>query len=507
MNTLKTIIRLYTSGYSKAAISRQLGISRNTVQRYTDRFDRLKTTAEDLFDKSDKELHDLFQGMDEKQDSPRRQVLNTFFKYMEKELKKPGVTRQLMWEEYIRLHPQGYRRSQFSHLFRRYRGRTQPSFRVEHKAGDKMYVDYSGKKHPYVDRDTGQLLNAEVFVAILGASQYIYVQACASQKMADFIDCVQGALEFYQGVPQAIVPDNLKSAVTKSHRYEPTLNEVFADFAEHYQTVILPTRAYKPKDKALVEGAVKIVYRHIYAPLRNEHPLGLDGLNDKFKSLLETLNNKPLTGRVESRSELFRTLELPYLKSLPEQAFEIKETAWVTVMKTGHVLLHKDKHYYSVPYKHIGKKVKLVWSTTWVKVFYRFECLAEHKRVKSPYNYTTDENHLASHHKFITQWSPDYFIQWAEGIHPHVRAVIIGILERKKYPEQAYRSCMGVLSLDKKVGRERLIHACATALDYKTPSYKTVQRILELGIENQQEDKEAPKLPNHQNIRGNNYYQ
>jgi len=505
MNKLKTLIRLYVESASKSRIARSTGLSRNTVKNYFQKIELLSLASEDLLNLKELDLYKLLQEQVPQVSSDRLGDLYRFFRYMEKELKKPGVTRKLLWQEYLEQFPKGYQLSQFNEHFVRWRGTEKPSFKIDHKAGDKLYIDYTGKKLSYVDADTGEVLAAEVFVSILGASQLIYVHASASQKKEDLIDSVQSALSYYGGVPQAIVPDNLKSAVKKSHRYEPTINELFQDFADHYQTVVFPARAYKPKDKALVEGAVKIIYREIYAHLRN-HPLtSLEELNRAIRPLLEQLNNRKLTTGQLSRRQLFDQVEKKYLKPLPAQSYQIKETTWVTVMKTGHILLHKDKHYYSVPYKFIGKKVKLVWSKDLVKIYSKFQCIATHKRIRSAYNYTTEKQHLASTHKFITDWSPDYFRSWARGIHPHVEQLILEILEKKKYPEQAYRSCVGVLSLAKKVGPVRLAAACSKALEFDSCNYKSVADILQRGLDFTKET-ESQDLPQHQNIRGNKYY-
>jgi len=505
MSKLKTLIRLYVESASKSKIARSTGLSRNTVKSYLQKVETLSLAKEDLLSLGEEELYKLLQQQVVQPSNSRQTDLYRFFRYMEKELRKPGVTRKLLWNEYIQQFPDGYQLSQFNHLFLRWRGTEKPAFKIEHKAGDKVYIDYAGKKLPYVDLETGELCQADVFVSILGASQLIYVDASTGQKKEDLVSSVQEAFTYYEGVPQAIVPDNLKSAVKKSHRYEPTINELFQDFADHYQTVVLPARAYHPKDKALVEGAVKIIYREIYAHLRNRPPSSLEELNLAIKPLLEQLNNRKLTTGSLSRRQLFEQVEKKYLKPLPAQPYQIKETTWVTVMKTGHVLLHKDKHYYSVPFRYIGKKVKLVWSKDQVKIYVKFQCVATHKRSKAAYNYTTKKEHLASTHKFMTDWSPDYFRKWAREIHPHVEHLIIAILEKKKYPEQAYRSCIGVLSLAKKVGKPRLAAACSKALEYDACNYKTVADILQRGLDFTQEA-DSTDLPSHQNIRGNKYY-
>ncbi len=507
MNKLRTTIRLYTEGKSKRFISNQLSLSRNTVIKYIDRFVSLKLTYEEVYNMPDKELFNLFQIPVSRDLSPKLKSLHDFFPLVERQLKRPGMTLLLLWEQYISNHPDGYGKTQFYSYYRRWKGTMSPSMRIEHKAGDKMYVDYTGKKLQLVDHKTGECLEQEVFVAILGSSQLIYCEASASQKKEDFIMSCEQALIYYGGVPRAIVPDNLKSAVTKSHRYEPTLNETFADFAEFYQTTIIPARPYKPKDKALVEGAVKIIYTSIYTKLQDQYFFQIEELNKAIWEHLEVLNNRQLSNRPYSRRKMFEDVEKMELLPLPAQQYQIKEAAWATVMKTGHVLLQKDKHHYSVPYRHIGRKVKVVFSPKEVWIYHNYECIAQHKRTKSPYNYTTVKEHLASTHQFIADWNPEYFLNWARNISSDVELVIQNVLERKKHPEQAYRSCIGILSLAKKVGKDRLIKACGRALEYGACNYKMVQNILEKGLDRlPDEPTEDQNSPNHNNIRGNEYY-
>lgn len=378
--------------------------------------------------------------------------------------------------------------------------------RMEHKAGDKLYVDFAGDKLQIIDKQTGEIQDVEVFVAILGASQLTYAEAVMTQQKEDFIGACENALHYYGGVPAAIVPDNLKSAVIKSSKYEPVLNDTFADFAQHYNTAILPARAYRPRDKALVENAVRILYTRIYAKLRGKYFFSLEELNIAIRKELEEHNGLILTGRNYSRRQQFEDVERATLLPLPELRYELKKTLFVTVMKSGHVCLHADKHYYSVPYRFIGKKVKLMYSRHSVEIFYNYERIAIHKRLKSPYNYTTEKEHLASSHRFVSEWTPERFLSWAEGIHEDVRLYILKILDRKQHPEQAYKSCVGVLGFAKKVGNDRLIKACQRALGYGLYNYKTIQKILENGLENQQEESEQLQMPLHENIRGEEYY-
>ena len=380
--------------------------------------------------------------------------------------------------------------------------------RMEHKAGDKLFIDFTGKKLTIVDRDTGELKELEVFVCILGSSQYTYVEACASQKLEDFIRCTENALWFYGGVPRALVPDNLKSAVTKSSRYEPKVNEVFADFAEHYETAVLPTRTYRPRDKAIVENAVRIIYTRVFAPLRNETFHSVADINTAIRELLEKHNDMSFRGREYSRRSLFLEVESRELMPLPEKRYEIKRYAQATVHKNCHIYLGRDKHYYSVHYRHIGKQVKLVYTDSMVEVCHKHERLAVHQRNRKRYGYTTLAAHMPSHHRFVSEWSSERFIAWAGNIGESCQGYIMAILDKKQHPEQSYKSCLGVLHLAKKYGRDRLDNACRRATEYGAYNYNMVERILKKGWDKLDEGADDNlEMPEHQNIRGGKYYE
>jgi len=509
MSRLRKVLKLYTKGKSKSFISKYLRLSRNTVKKYITQYNGLKITFEELDQMDDTKLEELFIKTQLQDLSPKLKTLYAFFPYVEKELKKTGVTRILLWEEYKDKHPDGVQSTQFSEHYNRWSKQVnvKPVMHMVHKAGDKMFVDYAGKTLQIVDKQTGEITEVQFFVAILGASQLTYAEATLSQKKEDFITSVENALHYYKGVPEAIVPDNLRSAVTKSNRYEPTLNETFLDFSEHYGTTILPARAYKPRDKALVEGAVKILYTRIYSLLRDQVFFDLESLNTVIWHYLEKHNRTNFTGKVYSRKDLFEEIEAHKLSLLPQQRYEIKQQSMATVMLNGHVLLSEDKHYYSVPYQYIRKKVKLLYSSKTVEIYHKYIRIAVYSRLKSPYNYTTTKEHLASTHQFVTDWTPQRFINWGGSIDESVKQLIINILEKKQHPEQAYKSCMGVLSLAKKVGNERLINACARALDYEIYNYKIVQSILEKGFDKIKQDLDVQQeLPFHKNIRGKKYY-
>ncbi len=509
MNKIRQILRMYSQGRSKLFIAEQTGVSRNTAKKYMATFEASGLTFEQINGLNDKELDEFFGAV--KQVPPQDRLLNLqrCFPLIDKNLKKTGETRYSLWESYKKEFPDGFGYTQFCFHLAQWKARVNPVMHQDHKAGDKLYIDFAGVKMSFVNRETGEVIEVEVFIAILGASQLTYVEAVMSQQKEDLILACENAFHYMGGVPAAVVPDNLKAAVTKSNRYEPTLNETFEDFANHYGTTILPTRAYRPRDKALVEGAVKIVYSRIYAPLRKQVFSSLSELNAAIWAALEVHNNQLLRGRNYSRRLQFEEIERGALSPLPLLRYEFKKQSHATVMKNGHVNLSIDKHYYSVPYRFIGKKVKLLFSGTLVEIYYRYERIALHQRVKSPYNYSTDKEHLASTHRFLTEWTPDKFVEWASSIHDDVRLYILKILDRKQHPEQAYRSCIGILSFAKKAGEQRLISACQRALSYGIYNYKIIQMILEKKMDQYEDSLFADELPmpNHDNIRGEEYYQ
>ena len=508
MSKIRHLLRLHAQGRSKLQIAAQTGVARNTLKKYLQIFEQNRLTIQAVNELSDKELEDIFIKDEVRPVSDKLKTLFDLFPLYSKELKRKGVTRQLLWEEYKKTHPDGLGLSQFKKYYNQWKAQTNPVMHIEHKAGDKMFVDFAGNKLQIVDPASGEVKETEVFVAILGASQLTYVEALMSQQKDDFIAACERAMIFFGGVPAAIVPDNLKSAVVKSSKYEPTLNESFADFAEHYSTSILPARAYRPRDKSLVENAVRLTYTRIYARLRAQNFTSLEALNASILIALEMHNSVPLKGRNYSRRDQFNDIEKSALAPLPALRYELKKQFFATVMKNGHVSLGPDKHYYSVPYRFIGKKIKILYSRHSVEIFYNYERIALHSRVMQPYAYTTQKDHLASAHRFVSEWTPEKFIQWAASIHDDVKSYITEILNGKQHPEQAYKSCIGILSFSRKVGNERLIRACQRALSYGLYNYKTIQNILEKGMDKYQDDEsEQLQMPLHENIRGKKYYQ
>ena len=512
MTKIKYILRSYAQGKGTKSISSSLGIARNTVKKYLRDFQQLPISYEEALSLTDSEQYQLFHGEKAKEkttSNKRKEVLEELLPDYCKRLKKKGVTRHMLHAEYIQLHPDGYAQSRFKDFIRLYLERSRPIMHLEHKAGDKMYIDFAGNKQKIVDNETGEIQPIEVFVAILPCSQLTYVEAVRSQKKEDLIKATENALLYFEGVLKVIVPDNLKSAVTRSNKYEAQLNEDFASFAEHYGCTVIPARAYKPRDKALVEGAIKLIYRSIYTKLEERTFYDLSSLNAAIRVALEIHNNALFSGRDYSRREQFEDIEKESLRDLNPIRYELKKQIIVTVMKNGHIRLSEDAHYYSVPYQYIGKKVKVLYTSTQVEIYYSYEKIAVHERSYSRFKYTSNNEHLASNQRSFTDWNPEKFITEASSIHNDVAGYITKVMEEKKHPEQAYKSCSGILSFARRVGHKRLINACRWADSQGLYNYPAIERILknrqdEVPLE--EESATQPIILLHENIRGKEYY-
>ena len=505
MEKAREIIRLkQCCGLKHRAIARALGVSRPVVKDYILKIESAGLDYAAIEQMDDDTLLEIIKGP--RSTSERYQVLSEKFEYFTKELKRPGVTLGCLWQEYRNEHPDGYSYSQFCYHFQVWRNTSALTMHIEHKVGDKMFVDFTGKKLEIVNKHTGEITEVEVFVALLAASQYTYVEAVAAQKKDDWLKANQNAFEYFGGVPRALVPDCLKSAVTKPNKYEPDINPEYADFARHFQTVILPARPNSPKDKALVEGAVRIVYAWIFAALRNRIFHSIEELNQAIRQELETYNAKPMQKLGISRKELFEQIEKDALLALPQERYTRRNFKSLKVQFNYHIYLSDDKHHYSVPYRYRARQVQVIYTDAVVEIFYKNTRIAFHKRNRTANGYTTIKEHMPSHHQAMSDWNPERLINWAANIGEHVKAVIEHILEHRQHPEQAYKVCLGILNLAKKFEAERLNKACQRAIDFQHYSYKGIKNILEKRLENRQLDC-FEALPEHQNLRGNRYYQ
>lgn len=509
MQKIKQILRLKQEGVSNRKVGLMLGVHRETVRKYVNQVIELGMSYEQLLKEDEAVLDSIFEPYKVPKTSKERlNRLLEFFPGMEKELSRVGVDKWNLWAEYKEQEEEGYAYSHFCRAYSKWQQKRQVSAHFEQKSGDKLYVDYTGNKLHIVDKHTGEIKAVEVLIAVLGHSHYTYVEATLSQKKEDFIGAIENALHYFGGVPKAIVTDNLKAAVTRSCKYEPQLNETFESFALHYATTILPTRAYKPKDKAIVEGAVNIVYRRIFAPLRDITFFTLRELNAAIRELLEKYNSINFKGKDHSRKTLFEQVELGELSGLPTERYELRNYNWQTVHKNSHIYLHEDKHYYSVPFKHISQKVKVVYSGRDVEIYAHHNRIAAHIRNRKPYGYSTQQDHMPSTHRFVSEWNPERFLSWAASIGEPTRHIIECILENKSHPEQAYKACVGVLGFAKKVGNERLNNACSRAVYYQSYGYHIIKKILDKGLDQQPVQLETPcNIPVHENVRGQGYYQ
>lgn len=498
---LRQLLLLKQKGESNRSCEKLLGIHRNTINHYVRLFRASGHNYDHLLGLNEKELKELFPSR-EPINAERYSLLSSQFSYFEQQLKKPGCTREALWSEYLRQNPGGYSYSQFNEHFARWRKKVKASGKLDHKAGDKVFVDYAGKKLQIIDKHTGEITEAEVFVAILPASQYTYVEASKSQKKEDFIQSMNNCLSFFGGVPKAIVTDNLKSAVSKSSKYEAILNKSLKSLAIHYQTSINPTRAYSPQDKALVEGAIKLVYQRIFYPLSNMTFFSLESLNKAIKELLVRYNQYVMKLLDTSREKQFFDIEKPYLSPLPSEVYQMKEYRKAKVQKMGFIYLNEDKNYYSVPFRYIGKQVEVQYDSDLVEIYYQLDRIAFHKRNYRRGAYTKKDEHLSSSHKFYQQWSPDFFLDWAAKSGPNVRAYINKLLGQDSYPEIAYKQCLGIINLKTTHTSKRLDKACALALEQPRYGYHIIRNILINKMDLLQEAPSVkPHISKHINIR------
>ena len=508
MSKLRQILKIYSFHTGTRTISERTGVSRSTIIKYLERYRYMQTPWDELSLLSDNKLDALFHQEPTVEPTEREKELYALFPDVEKQLKFPGETLHRLWQKYFEQHPEGYQSTAFYKHYSLYKNRSHPSMHMVHKAGDKMFIDFAGEKLQVVDPTTGEIKKVEVFVAILGASQLTYVEAVESQTMEDLIMASENAVHFFGGAPLAIVPDNLKSAVTKSSRFEPQINENFQALADHYGMAVVPARAYKPKDKALVEGAVKIIYNRIYANLHEQVFTSLKELNQAILLHLQNHNQLNFQGRKYSRQQQFNDMEKQALQPLPMMRFEMRKQVMITVMVNGHVCLHCDKHYYSVPYGYIGKKVKMFFSKSKIEIYHKYKLIASHERIKSPHTYTTDSVHMASQHQFMLDRNPAWYIEEGRKIHSDVALYIEQVLLHKAYPEQGYRSCQGILGFAKRasIGPERLISACRRAHEVGYYNFKIIESILQKNLDHYEQEDEPSHMPSHTNIRGKEYY-
>ena len=504
MRKIRETLRLHhDSGLGQRPISRCLNISRTTVGDYLHRAKMAGLgwpLPEALTD------HQLYSRLfpAASPPTPDRQLPDCA--YLHLELKRKGVTLMLLWEEYQGEHPQGYRYSHFCELYRQWARKLKISMRQTHKAGEKLFVDYAGHTLPIINPYTGEISEAQIFVAVLGASSYTFAEATLSQNLPDWLGSHARAFAFFGGVPELVIPDNLKSGVSKPCRYEPDLNPSYQDLAEHYGTAVIPARVRKPKDKAKAEVGVQIVERWILARLRKLTFFSLADANATIRVLLTDLNSRPFKKLPGCRKEAFEALDRPVLKPLPAEPYTFSQ--WKKVRAGIDYHIEVDGHYYSVPYQLRGQQLEARITATSVECFVQRKRVASHVRSFEKGRHTTVSDHMPKGQQEYADWTPQRLIRWAAKTGPQTAAMTEKLLASRQHAQQAFRSAMGLISLAKIYTPERLEVACDLALEGGASSYKSVKSILKTKLDQEPRQQSLPVTTPiaHDNIRGGHYY-
>ena len=508
MKKIRDVLRLiWVLGCSVRQTSLSLGVSAGVISKMTNRAELAGLDWEKVSQLSDQELEVQIYGKPVEPSQPRPEP---DLEWIHRELLKKGVTLELLHLEYLQRHPTGYHYTAFCNRYRSWLGKRSLSMRQTHKAADKCFVDYSGKRPCIVDRETGERRPVELFVAVLGASNYTYAEATMSQRSEDFIASNERALRFFGGVPRALVPDQLRSAIGTPCWYEPKVQRTYEEFASHYGTSVFAARPRKPKDKAKAEVAVQIVQRWILARIRNETFFSLEALNERIAQLLKELNVRPMKGYGgASRLELFEQIDRPELSPLPSEYFEY--CTWEKARVNLDYHIDVDNHYYSVPYILVHERVEARVTARTVEVFHVGRRVALHARSYVSYKPTTEPTHLPADHRAWLQADPGEIKQWAKSVGPCTEAMVDRILSSNRYPEQCWRSARGLKRIGQKYGAERTEAACAKALRFGARSYKPVERMLKHGLEQRplpedQQESSAHEVIEHDNVRGAQYF-
>lgn len=501
---IREVLRLASKGLTHRQIGRSLNISHNTAAGYLRRVADAGLSMMELEALDDVALvARLFPP------APAASAARPLPEWAEiaRELKRKSVTLQLLWLEYKASHPDGYQYTQFVSRFREWQGSADVVLRQEHKAGEKAFVDYAGQTMPIVDAATGEIREAQIFIGVLGASNYTYVEATETQSLPDWIASHVRMYEYFGGVSAVTVPDNLRSGVRHACYYEPDVNRTYLELAQHYGTTVIPTRIAKPRDKAKVETGVQIAERWILAALRNHTFFSLSELNAEIARLLTQLNERPFQKLDGSRRTLYEALDQPALLALPSVPYSFAEWRKARVNIDYHIEVRR--HYYSVPYTLVRAEVEARVAHATVEVFHAGKRVAVHVRSERVGGYSTIAEHRPKSHQKHVEWSPSRLIRWAEGVGASAGALAQKILESRPHPEQGYRACLGLMRLAKCYNPERLEAACFRALRSGAHSYRSVKSILEHGLDRVPlEEPESLTLPlEHENVRGAAYYQ
>jgi transposase len=505
MRRIKEVLRLkFDLELSERQIARSCSIARSTVGEYLTRAANAGLSWPVPAELDDGQLEGrLFPRIPRE---PGHSRPEPDFNTIHNELRRhKSVTLQLLWQEYKQANSHGYQYSQFCDLYRAWAKKLDLVLRQPHRAGEKLFVDYAGQTVPIIEA-TGDITDASIFVAVLGASNYTYADASAKQDLESWINSHVRAFEFFGGCPAVLIPDNLKSGVIHPCRYEPDLNPTYQEMAEHYGVAVMPARPRKPRDKAKVESGVLVVERWILAALRHRRFFSIAELNETIAELLQKLNRHPFRKLPGSRAEWFAAIDRPALRPLPAERYSFAHWKEARVNIDYHVEL--ERHFYSVPYSLVSQKVDLRYDSATVEVFHRGVRVASHPRSHRAGAATTWEQHRPKSHAQYMSWTPSRLMEWAGRAGPATAAVAEAILKSHRFPEQGYRSCLGLIRLASRFGNDRMEAACTRALKYNACSYKSVQSILDKGLDRQHDYEQAPaSLPLlHENIRGGDYF-
>ncbi len=509
MSQIKQLLQLYKQGMPFKTIARTLGMSRNTVKSYLQKLSLLGIEIDILLAMDDPILEGRFHAGNPAYSDNRFDTLKPKLDYYQKELTRKHVTRRLLWQEYLSEQPQGYAYTQFCYHLNQHAKASKPTMVLNHIAGEKMYVDFAGDKLSYVDKETGEIIECQVFVACLPYSDYSFAMAVRTQSIEDFLFALACALAFFGGCPKILVPDNLKAAIVKAHSYDPDINRSLEDFANHYNMAIVPARVRKPRDKALVENQVQLIYARVYARLRNEQFFDIQSLNVAIAQRNKEHTQTRMQQKPYSREEKFLGEEKMQLQPLPQTAYELKHYRDLKVGQNNHVYLALDKHYYSVPYAHTGSQAKVIFTRSMVRIFVKNELVATHVRSYKPGAYSTVKEHLCSHHQHYLNRSPDYYSRQAAKSSAVFSTLVELMFSNGRYPELLYRSCDGLLSLQRKTEPTAFEKACQMAIDFQNYSYRFIQQIIKNKMteqQNEQDYQSQKPLPTHSNIRGKAYF-
>lgn len=504
MRRIRDVLRLkYGQGLSERQVAASLALSKTSVGTYLRRARQagLRWPLPAGLDDDGLELL-LFPAAPTFPD-PDRPVPD--WADIDRELRRPGVTRMLLWEEYRASYPEGFAYTWFCTHYDAWKGRVRPTMRQTHVGGEKVFVDFAGDTINIIDPESGEVRAMKLFVAAMGASNYTYAEAVATEGLEDWIGAHVRMFPFLGGVPKAVVPDNLKAAVLKADRYDPGLNRTYADMAEHYGTAILPARPRKPRDKAKVEVAVQVAQRWILARLRNRRFFSLAELNAEIRQLRDELNMRVMRGYGASRADLFATLDRPHLQPLPTTPYAFARWKRARVAPDYHVEM--DSSWYSVPFGLIREEVDIRVCGEIVEIFHKGQRVASHLRCPGRRSHVTLPDHMPSAHRRHAEWTPARMVAQAAKLGPSVTAFCEAVMADRPHPEQGFRTCLGVLALAKSYDATRLDAACRRGLTIKARSVSSIRSILKNGLDRAFIEERPEDRPlNHANIRGQGYY-